>query len=795
MTQVMSVDLGTTFSAAAVGDGTRIEIFSLGARTPIVPSVVALRPDGAVLVGEAAERRAVSEPTRVAREFKRRLGDPVPIVIGGTPYGAEALMGHLLRWIVDRVTEQEGAVPQRIVLTHPASYGPYKLDLLQQVGHLAEVGPVELLTEPEAAAVHYSRQERIEPGEVVAVYDLGGGTFDAALVRRTEEGFELIGTPDGMDRFGGIDLDEAVFAHVRSSLGQAIDSLDPHDPAVTTALARLRDDCCQAKESLSSDTEAVIPVMLPNLHTEVRITRAELEDMVRPRLRETLAALDRLVRSADLRWSDVSRVLLVGGSSRIPLVAEMVRAHTGRPTALDAHPKHAIALGAVAAAMAGATGSVAAVAAEPPARPVTSAAAAGEATAGLSPVEPLPGVTEPHERRNRRRPSGMVLGVVGAVLLALVGLVGFLLLGGDGREAAAPPDASAPDGTGPTVTQPDGTDPAVTQPTDEPGETELAPVEGPPPSERVLALYRAGYGSADGGGAWNGWADAPDAAPPVDIASDFYPVLGPYDSTSPPVVAQHLAWLRRAGIGGILVPWNGDDSAVGDAVTLLLDIGERYEIRLALVVQMEGATPEDGVVRVEQALARFGEHPQYLRVTAADRDQRTSARPLLVIAPPPGVENPEAWAATVEVIRGMGDGVAVVVASNEQPWVELTPADGLLGGPAGEGAYSWAPDLPPGVWYLPAIRPGVSVERLGRPDQEDRGQGASFERSWQLARDAGDPTFFVVDSFNEWSGGTQIEPATADVPERATVPYRTYEPLPPEGYLELTRALVDTSAR
>ena len=169
MAHVLSVDLGTTYSAAAIADGSRIDVAPLGTRTPMIPSMVALRPDGVVLVGEAAERRAMSEPTRVAREFKRRLGDTVPIVLGGTPYGAETLMAHLLRSIVDQVAEHEGAAPERVVLTHPADYGPYKLDLLEQVGHLAGVRRVELLTEPEAAAVHYSGAERIEPGAVVAV--------------------------------------------------------------------------------------------------------------------------------------------------------------------------------------------------------------------------------------------------------------------------------------------------------------------------------------------------------------------------------------------------------------------------------------------------------------------------------------------------------------------------------------------------------------------------------------------------------------------------------------------------
>ena len=104
MGYVLGVDLGTTYSAAAVADSQRIEIFQLGSRAATIPSLVFLRDDGEMLFGEAAERRAAAEPARAGREFKRRLGDPAPLILGGTPYGAEALMAQLLRSIVRQVT-------------------------------------------------------------------------------------------------------------------------------------------------------------------------------------------------------------------------------------------------------------------------------------------------------------------------------------------------------------------------------------------------------------------------------------------------------------------------------------------------------------------------------------------------------------------------------------------------------------------------------------------------------------------------------------------------------------------
>ncbi|HEY7737257.1 MAG TPA: Hsp70 family protein, partial [Candidatus Limnocylindrales bacterium] len=231
MAYSLGIDLGTTYSAAATARGDRLEIFQLGERAATVPSVVVLRADGEVLTGDSAERRALSEPMRTAREFKRRLGDPTPIILGGTPYGAEALTGHLLRSLVAKVGEQLGGPPDAIALCHPASYGAYKIDLLRQAVRQADIGPIELITEPEAAAVHYALQERVPTGEVIAVYDFGGGTFDATILRKTDAGFEQLGRPEGMERLGGIDFDEAIFAHVMAIVRASGTQVDANDPA------------------------------------------------------------------------------------------------------------------------------------------------------------------------------------------------------------------------------------------------------------------------------------------------------------------------------------------------------------------------------------------------------------------------------------------------------------------------------------------------------------------------------------------------------------------------------------
>jgi actin-like ATPase involved in cell morphogenesis len=428
VTYALGIDLGTTYTAAAVLRDGRAEIASLGSRAAAIPSVVLLREDETILTGEAANRRALTEPHRVAREFKRRLGDTTPILLGGAPYSAEALMARLLRSVVQEVATREGSQPTAVCITHPANWGPYKTDLLVQAVRIANLDvPARLLTEPEAAAVFYASQQRIDAGAVIAVYDLGGGTFDAAILRKSADGFEILGQPEGIERLGGIDFDAAVFNHVARALGGKLDELDEDDPAAIAAVARLREECTEAKEALSSDTDVSIPVLLPNVATEVRLTRAEFEAMVRPALHDSIEALKRAMRSAGVGSDELHAVLLVGGSSRMPIVSQLVGAELGRPVAVDAHPKHAVALGAalIAGGMAGAPPRSAATplappapaasaspaapapaAAEEPSAALAAALSSGDPTAiteptGAPAVPPAPTPPEPAPRRER----------------------------------------------------------------------------------------------------------------------------------------------------------------------------------------------------------------------------------------------------------------------------------------------------------------------------------------------------------------------------------------------------------
>ncbi len=543
----LGIDLGTTYVAAGILRQGRPEIVTLGDRAPVVPSVLYFKEDGEVLHGESATRRGLGDPTRVVREFKRRVGDATPMVVGQTPYSADVLLAKLLRFTHRAVVERQGSRPASIAVTHPANWGSYKIDVLQQAVQMAEIGEITTLTEPVAAAIHYAATERLEPGQTVAVYDLGGGTFDAAVLARTGSGvgFEVRGDVEGIERLGGIDFDEAVFHHALRWCESEVAELDPDDPATLQALARLRQECVEAKEALSTDTDVSIPVVLPNVQTEVRLTRAEFEAMIRPLLQQTVEALQRAIRNSGVAVDDLAAVLLVGGSSRVPLIAEMVGAELGRPIAVDQHPKHTVALGAAIAA-----GRAAGAALPSPAPGV---AAASSAIAGSAAgAVPSPDGSEPNEsqlvpiRREGDGPQAVITRTEGAAA------------------SAAPPATPA--------------SPAI------PAIPAAAAPASPPVSVPVVQAVGSGVGAAAVGGAANGVASRPGQAersttPGRGAEPGFHsPGSPPPEPTRPfdhrDLLAESPAGAGQRRIGPLLAVAGIAIVAVAGAVALLLNRGD-----------------------------------------------------------------------------------------------------------------------------------------------------------------------------------------------------------------------------
>ncbi|BDV31936.1 Hsp70 family protein [Microbacterium terricola] len=353
----LAVDVGASRTAAAIArvgaDGVITATpFLLGRHTDSVPSAIFVG-DGELLFGDAAERRGIAQPERLIREFKRRIGDATPIRAGDRRFTPEQLFALFVSWVADGVAEREGERPTALSVSIPATWGDHRSDLVQSALERAGWRDVQLISEPEAAARHYAVERSLEDGSVLAVYDLGGGTFDAAVVRiEDDHSIQIVGDPVGLDAFGGADFDDAVLRHAVQAAGLSIAELAADDDA-RVGLAALRREAVDAKEALSFDSEAVIPVFLGDGDAVIRLTRAELEGMIEDGIGRTVDIVASLLESASLAPEDLTAILLTGGSSRIPRVAQQLSERFDRPVAVDADPKAVISLGA-ARAIAGA---------------------------------------------------------------------------------------------------------------------------------------------------------------------------------------------------------------------------------------------------------------------------------------------------------------------------------------------------------------------------------------------------------------------------------------------------------
>ena len=351
----LGIDFGTTFTVAAVHHRDRTEVLEIDGQRRF-PSAVFLEEDGSVVVGTSAERRGAAAPERFERTPKRYLdvGQP-PIALGGHLVDVIALVAAVLRVVREEAIRQYGEdPPPTVVLTHPAGWGARRRDLLQRAAAEAGMPDAKLMSEPEGAAMYLAAERAagspIGHGEHVAVYDLGGGTFDACLLRRTGAGFEIVGEPGGDPRIGGEVFDGRLYRR----LGQT--GLDPDDwsplqssddPSWMRANWEFRRGVREAKEAVSRDSTSPVYVPAP-VERELQVTRAQVEDLVRDDIRTTLDVLEATIEQGGAGADALSAVYLVGGSSRMPVVAGMVRERVGRADT-KGDPKHVVALGAAQA--------------------------------------------------------------------------------------------------------------------------------------------------------------------------------------------------------------------------------------------------------------------------------------------------------------------------------------------------------------------------------------------------------------------------------------------------------------
>lgn len=344
---VLGIDVGTSRCAGAMGNGSVSPLEVDGNRW--MPSMVLLTPEGVLVVGASADHQAGVYPDRLERTPKRHLGGAAPLLLGGEAVEVPRAVSRLIARFADEGRLRRGGVdPSATVLTHPVRWGDDRKAALVEAAGLAGLEAPVLVEEPVAAAVHYVG-DQVEVGECVAVYDLGGGTFDTAVLRRTPDGFETIGAPGGDEFIGGEHFDHLVY----DFLGSCLADEDPalweqvqygEDRRWTRAAADLLTQARRAKEAVSSYPST--QVLLPLVDRDVVVTRAQVEDMIRDQVEETVDEMAMTIASAGLEPADLAAIYLVGGSSRIPLVSQRMTERFGDRIATRDEPKSVVALGA-----------------------------------------------------------------------------------------------------------------------------------------------------------------------------------------------------------------------------------------------------------------------------------------------------------------------------------------------------------------------------------------------------------------------------------------------------------------
>ena len=349
---VLAIDFGTSYTVAAARvEGRAPEIIEIAGERRM-PSVVMVEPGGEIFVGRAAEDLSATNPGSTLRALKNRLGDQIPAILGGRPHQVVTLVAAVLREVFDQVVVQMGEPPAEVHLTHPAAWNQPRINRLIEAAAKAGLPKPLLVPEPVAAALSYAADVGLAPGQPIVIYDLGGGTFDSAVVTAHTTGFTVIGRPTGDQHIGGELFDELVVNHIGETLApdvwEAIQVGD--DPLWRQIGAVLRNEARKAKEALSAHPYANVLLPLPAGLQQVRITRDEFTAMVRPYIAETIVTLRRCVDEAGVRPEALAGISLVGGSSRSPIVEEMVReAFPMVPISRRGDPKATVAAGATLA--------------------------------------------------------------------------------------------------------------------------------------------------------------------------------------------------------------------------------------------------------------------------------------------------------------------------------------------------------------------------------------------------------------------------------------------------------------
>ena len=349
MARAVGIDLGTTNSVVSVLEGGEPTVIANAEGSRTTPSVVAFAKNGEVLVGEVAKRQAVTNVDRTIRSVKRHMGDTSwNIDIDGKKYNAQEISARVLQKLKRDAESYLGETVTDAVITVPAYFNDAQRQATKDAGQIAGLNVLRIVNEPTAAALAYGL-DKGDQDQTILVFDLGGGTFDVSLLE-IGEGIVEVKATSGDNHLGGDDWDERIVTHLVTTFKNS-NGIDLSADKV--ALQRLREAAEKAKIELSSSqsTNINLPYITASdagpLHLDLSLTRAEFQKMTADLLERTKAPFNQVVKDAGIKVSDIHHVVLVGGSTRMPAVTDLVKELTGgREPNKGVNPDEVVAVGA-----------------------------------------------------------------------------------------------------------------------------------------------------------------------------------------------------------------------------------------------------------------------------------------------------------------------------------------------------------------------------------------------------------------------------------------------------------------
>ena len=347
MSKVIGIDLGTTNSCVAVLEGGEPTVIANAEGSRTTPSVVGFAKNGERLVGETAKRQAITNPDRTISSIKRHMGENYKVTIDNKDYTPQDISAMILGKLKADAESYLGEKVTEAVITVPAYFSDAQKQATKDAGKIAGLDVKRIINEPTAASLAYGL-DKDEASHKILVYDLGGGTFDVSILELGDGVFEVLAT-NGDTRLGGDDFDEALLTFMADSFAKE-NGVDLR--ADKMALQRLKEAAEKAKKELSSaqTTNVNLPFITVNengpLHMNMDITRAKFEQLTAGLVERTVEPMKKAIADAGVTNADIAKVILVGGSTRIPAVQEVVKKVTGKEPLKGINPDECVAVGA-----------------------------------------------------------------------------------------------------------------------------------------------------------------------------------------------------------------------------------------------------------------------------------------------------------------------------------------------------------------------------------------------------------------------------------------------------------------